>query len=245
MWRIWLESFRFRECVHLQFLLVFIYNLHKSIWNLNLSQSNQWYLLVVLLLLLSFLLVLQIPYFYCHYVSTDLHNNKMNYSIKSKEKCLVDCKIQYFLLNPTFHNTQFLTSISRSNIRVPHVLRTGWWISTDEITKHGTVGKAVEKMVYEVTIYATVLNTKWLVPKQRVRATHAHWDLLTHRNRPAVSCLIIITEHSTCFSANPVEAGCNVCIRTYCCYFQMKDNYVTPVSYTHLDVYKRQVLLLF
>ena len=36
-----------------------------------------------------------------------------------------------------------------------------------------------------------------------------------------------ITEHATCFSAIPVEPGCNVCM--------------CAVSYTHLDVYKRQL----
>ena len=37
-----------------------------------------------------------------------------------------------------------------------------------------------------------------------------------------------VTEHYACFSAIPVEPGCNVCV-------------CTSVSYTHLDVYKRQV----
>ena len=35
----------------------------------------------------------------------------------------------------------------------------------------------------------------------------------------------------------------NVYVRKCCCYIEMKDNYVTliAVSYTHLDVYKRQI----
>ena len=44
-----------------------------------------------------------------------------------------------------------------------------------------------------------------------------------------IYCYAII-EHATRFSAIPAEPGCNVCVRTYCCYFDMKDNYVTLVT---------------
>ena len=43
-----------------------------------------------------------------------------------------------------------------------------------------------------------------------------------------------IAEQSTCFSAIPVESGCNAYVRTHCCYFEM-DNYVARVMNPQRD----------
>ena len=48
--------------------------------------------------------------------------------------------------------------------------------------------------------------------------------------KPICVLCYVITEHSTCSSAIPAESGCNACVRIYCCYFEMKDNYVTLVT---------------
>ena len=43
------------------------------------------------------------------------------------------------------------------------------------------------------------------------------------------SILLRNTEHSIRISAIPAEPGCNVCVRTYCWYFETKDDYVTLI----------------